>query len=194
MQLAPPPVVGPQNCCTYATDVAILRKAMTLSSGNFVVTNSSGDLIFKVKGALLTLHDRRVLIDATGQPVLTLRREIRADHGPWRAFKGKSSDMRDLVFTAKISSAIQLELEVFLASNRNEDVRDFNVKGFERSCVIYAGQPPCIIAQMQKETGTQTQSVPLGKDKFMVTVYPNIDRAFIVALIVIFDEIKGGDW
>lgn len=40
---------------------------------------------------------------------------------------------------------------------------------------------------------TSIQSVLLGKDKFMVTVYPNIDYAFIVALIVILDEINGGD-
>lgn len=37
------------------------------------------------------------------------------------------------------------------------------------------------------------QSVLLGKDNFMVTVYPNIDYAFIVALIVILDEINNSD-
>lgn len=36
------------------------------------------------------------------------------------------------------------------------------------------------------------QSVLLGKDKFTVTVYPNMDYAFIVALIVILDEINKG--
>lgn len=33
-------------------------------------------------------------------------------------------------------------------------------------------------------------SVLFGKDNFMVTVYPGIDYAFIVALIVILDEIN----
>ena len=33
-------------------------------------------------------------------------------------------------------------------------------------------------------------SVLLGKDKFMVTVYPHVDYAFIVALIVILAEIN----
>ncbi|KAL5806782.1 hypothetical protein ACOSQ4_029515 [Xanthoceras sorbifolium] len=31
-------------------------------------------------------------------------------------------------------------------------------------------------------------SVVLGKEKFMVTIYPNIDHAFIVAIIVILNE------
>lgn len=34
------------------------------------------------------------------------------------------------------------------------------------------------------------QSIALGKTNFMVTVYPNVDYAFIVALIVILDEIN----
>ncbi|KAK4847421.1 hypothetical protein QYF36_001669 [Acer negundo] len=34
------------------------------------------------------------------------------------------------------------------------------------------------------------QSILIGKDKFMVTVYPNIDYAFIIALIVILDAIN----
>lgn len=48
-----------------------------------------------------------------------------------------------------------------------------------------------MMLQMQKETSVQ--SVLPAKDKIVVTVYPNIDLAFIVALIVIFDEINGGD-
>jgi uncharacterized protein YxjI len=34
------------------------------------------------------------------------------------------------------------------------------------------------------------KSLLMGKDHFMVTVYPNVDYAFIVALIVILDEIN----
>ena len=34
------------------------------------------------------------------------------------------------------------------------------------------------------------KSILIGKDNFMVTVYPNIDYAFIVALIVILDGIN----
>ena len=34
------------------------------------------------------------------------------------------------------------------------------------------------------------ESMAFGKDSFMVTVYPNIDYAFIVALILILDEIN----
>lgn len=45
-----------------------------------------------------------------------------------------------------------------------------------------------MILQMHKKH--TVQSILIGKDQFMVTVYPNIDYAFVVALIVILDEIN----
>lgn len=33
-------------------------------------------------------------------------------------------------------------------------------------------------------------SVVLGKDRFAVTVYPHVDYAFIVALVVLLEEIN----
>lgn len=44
---------------------------------------------------------------------------------------------------------------------------------------------------MQKRT--TAGSVMLDKDRYTVTVYPNIDYAFVVALIVILDEINNDD-
>ncbi|KAE9447557.1 hypothetical protein C3L33_20540, partial [Rhododendron williamsianum] len=34
------------------------------------------------------------------------------------------------------------------------------------------------------------QSIVLGKDTFSVTVYPHVDYAFIVALVVVLEEIN----
>jgi len=45
-----------------------------------------------------------------------------------------------------------------------------------------------MVLQMHKKH--TVQSILIGKDHFMVTIYPNIDYAFIVALVVILDEIN----
>lgn len=68
-------------------------------------------------------------------------------------FRGQSSDLKDLLFTAKTSSVIQLKttLNVFLAHNTREEVCDFKVKGSwtDRSCVIYAGESSNVVAQVR---------------------------------------------
>lgn len=48
-----------------------------------------------------------------------------------------------------------------------------------------------MILQMHKKH--TVSSVLFGKDNFSVTVYPGVDYAFIVALIVILDEINTND-
>ncbi|XP_031267648.1 protein LURP-one-related 10-like [Pistacia vera] len=186
-------IIGPQFCGhTYPIDLAIVRKVLTITDGNFVVQDINGNVLFKVKGTLLTVHDRRVLLDSTGNPIVTLRRKIMTAHDRWQVFRGESTELSDLIFTAKRSSMFQLKtkLDVFLANNTKEDVCDFKIKGswLERSCVIYAGESSTVVAQMHKKH--TAESILLGKDKFMVTVYPNIDYAFIVSLIVILDAIN----
>nr|QEE59969.1 UPF0706 protein isoform 1 [Betula platyphylla] len=113
-------------------------------------------------------------------------------HSTWKVFRGDSTDSGDLLFSVKRSSLFQFKttLDVFLATNTREDVCDFKAKGnfSQRSCVIYAGNSSTVVAQMHKKQSLQ--SVFLGKDKFMVTVNPNIDYAFIVALIVILYQIN----
>lgn len=76
MPAVPTAIVGPQYCTPYPVDLAVVKKVMTLSDGNFVVTDINGNTIFKVKGSLLTLRDRRMLVDAAGNPIVTLRRKV----------------------------------------------------------------------------------------------------------------------
>ncbi|KAK3017495.1 hypothetical protein RJ639_005999 [Escallonia herrerae] len=188
----PVAVISPQFCAPYPVDLTIVRKVMTLSDGNFAVTDVNGNIMFKVKGKLLSIRDRRVLLDASDRPVVSLQQKILTAHRRWQVFRGDSSDSQDLLFSVKKSSILQFktELDIFLATNTKEDACDFKVKGswLERSCVIYLGDSSTIVAQMHKKH--TAQSIVLGKDTFTVTVYPHVDYAFIVALVVILDEIN----
>lgn len=76
MPAVPTTVIGPQYCAPYPVDLAVVKKVMTISDGNFVVTDVNGNVVFKVKGSLMTLRDRRVLVDAAGHPIVTLRRKV----------------------------------------------------------------------------------------------------------------------
>lgn len=185
-------VVGPQFCAPYPVDLTITKKAISLTDGDFIVTDTNGGIVFKVKGTFLSLRDHRVLLDAAGNPLLSMQQKIMSAHRRWLVYRGDSSDKNDLVFTVRKSSIFQLhtQLDVFLAANTSENACDYKIKGsyMERSCTIYVGDSNAIIAQMSKIH--KMVNVMLGKDTFGVTVYPNVDYAFISALIVVLDEIN----
>ncbi|OVA17234.1 LURP1-like domain [Macleaya cordata] len=192
-QLANPIVViAPHFCAPYPVDLTIVKKVLTITEGNFEVLDVNGSVIFKVKGALLSLRDRRLLLDGAGNPLVSLQQKILTAHRRWQVYKGDSSDSKALLFSVKKSSLLQFKthLHVFLASNTKEDVCDFRIEGswLARSCVIYHGDSSNIVAQMHKKHSVE--SLVLGKDTFTVTVYPNVDYAFIVALVVVLYEIN----
>ncbi|KAK4268476.1 hypothetical protein QN277_025130 [Acacia crassicarpa] len=96
----PMAVVEPKYCCPYPVDLAIVRKVMTVAD-KFMITDRNGNVVFKLQASLLTLHDHRVLLDAAQNPVVTLRKKIMTMHDRWQAFRGDSSDPKDLIFTLK---------------------------------------------------------------------------------------------
>ncbi|XP_043725866.1 protein LURP-one-related 15-like [Telopea speciosissima] len=182
-------IVGPQFCAPYPVDFSILRK---VGKGNFSVADEvTGNILFEVKVNHLSFHGRRVLLDSNGNPLLSIRKKILSAHWRWEVFRGDSWKSKDLLFSVKKSSLFQFmtQLDVFLAANTKEEICDFKIKGswLKRSCMIYIGNSSNVIAQMNKKQSVQ--SVLFGKDNFTVTVYPNVDYAFIVALIVILNAI-----
>ncbi|KAM7463908.1 hypothetical protein LguiA_032029 [Lonicera macranthoides] len=190
-------VIDSQFCAPYPVDLTIVRKVYTVTDAYFAVTDASENILFQIKGKPLRVHERHVLLDSSLNPLVSLQQKILTAHKRWHVFRGDSSEPEDLLFSIKKSSMVQfkreLDLDVFLASNSKEDKCDFKVKGswFERSCSIYAGESLTIIAQMRKKHGLQ--SIVLGKDMFSVTIYPNVDQALVVCLVVILDEIHSDD-
>ncbi|KAI3759922.1 hypothetical protein L1987_50309 [Smallanthus sonchifolius] len=184
-------VVSPQFVSPNLIHMLSGKKLLTLSDGNFGVTDANGNLLFKLKGKLLSVRGKRLLVDAIGNRILTFQKKLSA-RKRWQCFRGDSTDPRDHVFSAKQVNRTQFKtsLEVFLPSNRNQDVADFTVKGnwFEKRCTVYAGETTTVIAEMNKK-----QTVPFiafGADTCTITAYPNVDYVFIVALMAILNEIN----
>ncbi|XP_077239181.1 protein LURP-one-related 10-like [Tasmannia lanceolata] len=185
-------IVGPQFCAPNPLNLYITEKTWNTTGGDYTVTDTNGNMVFKFKGKMFSLRNNRVLLDAARNPLVTMQRKIGSTHGRWKAYRGDSTDDKDLLFSAKLSSHFQLKrvLDVFLAANTREDICDFKIKEsyFERSCTIYKANSTVIVAQMSRKY--TWKNILHRKETFEVTIYPNVDYAFIVALIVILVEIS----
>ncbi|PHU29615.1 hypothetical protein BC332_01708 [Capsicum chinense] len=123
---------------------------------------------------------------------LAIAKKVLTEHSRWNVFRGESTNDEDFLFTVKTTSIMQFhaKLAVFLANNTSkEKVSDFMIKGSwsDKPCAIYAGDSSTIIAQMHNKI--IDQKLVIGKENLTVTICPNIDYAFIAALMVIFGEI-----
>ncbi|CAM0947967.1 unnamed protein product [Alopecurus aequalis] len=188
---APLPVVGLQFCAPYVVPLTVTKKALSLSDGDFAITDANGAVVLKVKGFIFNMHHRRVFLDAAGQPLLSMQEKVFSMHHRWEVFRGDSTSASDLLFSVKKSSMIQFkrEMDVFLAGNAAEHVCDFKIKGnfFDRSCAFYLGNSTTLVAQMNRKF--TVSNVLLDKDTFVVTVFPHVDYVFIATLVVILEEV-----
>ncbi|GJS39434.1 LURP-one-related 10-like protein, partial [Tanacetum coccineum] len=70
----PSAIVSPHFLAPYPVDLTMVRKLMSLSDGNFAVTDVNGNVMFKVKAKHFSIRVRRVLLDASGVPVLSFQK------------------------------------------------------------------------------------------------------------------------
>jgi len=74
-------------------------------------------------------------------------------HRRCQVFRGESNDSSELLFSVKKSKLLQsgvMRLDVFLANNKKESECDFrvNVVSGKRTCHVYAGESPTIVASV----------------------------------------------
>ncbi|XP_074587633.1 protein LURP-one-related 10-like [Curcuma longa] len=146
----------------------------------YKVEDTNGDVVFKVKG-VSSFSSRRLLLDAAGTPLLTMKPKASSWHGAWRVFRGESTSPNDLLFSMRKPKIFQWkdDFDVFLATNTDEAAPcDFKIISRSKKCTICIGETDEIIAQFHRKT----------KDKLEITVNPNEDFAFIVSLMVILKE------
>ncbi|CAM8892029.1 unnamed protein product [Rhodiola kirilowii] len=186
-------VVSPKFVSPHPLDLTIVRTGFFPTNGYFDVTDSQRSLLFEVEDRrLFTVSDLCVILDAKRSPVVTIRKKFWTMHSTWEVFKGESSYETNLLFSIKRTSIFQTKtkLQVFLATNKDENVCDYNVQGswLNGTCAVYAGQSSNIVAQMHKRKFT-LKNILFWNNKFKVTVYPNTDYCLITSIFIIIDAI-----
>ncbi|MED6172176.1 hypothetical protein PIB30_047655 [Stylosanthes scabra] len=178
----PTTIIHPQYCAPYPVGL-VLKKEKTILH-KYTVTDINDNLVFTVTSPLLTIREHRFLRDAHGNTILHLRRELFRDR--WKAFRGQSMEQLE-IFTRKESSLFQLRttLDVFLANNTTRicDFKLVEAGFFARSWVVNIAESDIVVAQIKHKVGRMFR-----REKFMATISPNIDYAFIVALTVTLDD------
>ncbi|KAI3925200.1 hypothetical protein MKW92_024039 [Papaver armeniacum] len=186
-------VISPQYSAPRQVDLYIAKKVKKVTEGRHLGAFDINDNnIFKVKTSLFS--SRLILVDAAGVPVVSLKPVTLSPNDRWKVYIGDSTNSKDLLFSVKKSQhpiKFKTELDVFLSSNTTEDSCDFKISQTysENSCVIYRGDSENIIAEMNKNK-TVVRDKTRGKDRYSVTIHPNVDYAFVIAIYVVLNEIN----
>lgn len=96
----PVPVVAPHFCAPYVVQLSVKEK-YGLRQGDFTITDTNGAVVIRVEGAFISIHNRRLLLDANGNPLLCMRLKVNhaitcwMENGAIRAFLCSSNTFVD---------------------------------------------------------------------------------------------------
>ncbi|KAK9054888.1 hypothetical protein SSX86_025967 [Deinandra increscens subsp. villosa] len=182
-------VIGSQFVAQSEFNVIVNK----FSGGELVITNTENKIMFTVKACDTSFHSQRSLQDEGGKTIATLREKIMTAHERWNAFRGHSKADRDKIFSVVTNRMIQYgtHVKVFLANNMS-DICDFYMRGSwsNRNCTIYKGDSSSTTIIAQYIDLLFQMQLWQSPERFMVTIYPNVDYAFVVTLIAILDVMK----
>ncbi|PON83233.1 LURP1-related protein domain containing protein [Trema orientale] len=146
-------VVGDVFCVPCPVELTVKKKNHGLFDSSYEALDVNGNLFLQVNGSFRNFQKKRVMRDAAGLPLLTMREKALTSRHRWAVHRGESSDRNDMIFSVQRSSSLQITKfrhEVFLANNINEDIPNFQVveSSLCQSYRVYGGTT--LIAEVLK--------------------------------------------
>ncbi|XP_039016444.1 protein LURP-one-related 14-like [Hibiscus syriacus] len=187
-------VVGDRYCVPYTMELVVKKKLQSFSNSHYDVFDTTGNILLRVDCSVWNLQRRRVVTDPAGFPVVTLREKGTGKlqqpiswKQEWQIHEGGNSDSNNILFSVKKSSGFHIKsnLDVYLGSRCKKGTGDFRVTGSIASLSIKVRRGISVIAEVSHSYTWESYK---GKESFKIKVYPEVDYAFIVALLVITHE------
>ncbi|XP_057804685.1 protein LURP-one-related 14-like [Salvia miltiorrhiza] len=176
-------IVKDDYCYPYLVELGV-SKSVGLSSKHICAFDGTGTLLLQVIGGFWQFNKKRTMYNSFGHPIITMRRKA---HQEWIVHSGERVEGSNLLYSVKKAESFQLKtkLEIFLSTNTNTHLCDFRVIGSytSQSFKVYKGET--VVAEVKEKSKLRR----LGTGSFQARIYPGIDYAFIVSLLVIFTEI-----
>ncbi|GAA0182065.1 hypothetical protein LIER_30315 [Lithospermum erythrorhizon] len=185
-------IIGDESYCfPYMVDLTVKKKIMGVSDAHSDILDTCGNVLLRVDGSIWQLNRKRVVYNPDGLPIISIRRKAFKMREQWTVHRGDSSDATNFLYQVEESQFFQLKkkLDVFLSTNQTRNQPDFRLTASYLSQSFKVHKGVYLIAEVKEKFKVGSL---IGKQSFEVRVYPGVDFAFIVSLLVILNEIVSG--
>eukprot|EP01018_Ginkgo_biloba_P039551 Gb_19661 [translate_table: standard] len=171
----------------FETVLTVCKKALFFTGTGFMVTDSNGNMVFRVESYGSSLKEEVVIMDGAGRALLTLRHKNQrlSLYDRWEGFYGElAGDHKP-----KPSFSVKRLSKPAQKLMNSKKQCGYKIEGSfcNRDCTIYSGCQS-LVAQIKRKQATS--EVMLEKDVFSLVVQPGFDQAFVVGMIVILDHVN----
>ncbi|KAF5803099.1 putative tubby-like protein [Helianthus annuus] len=178
-------IVDQKYCSTYPVQLVFEKNHD--SEDKFKISDDDGNVIFKAKKKK---NGFREMVDESDTTIISFTTKHISVHRRRQAYKGDHHEHHRLFTVKKTRGHKSFRFDVYMASNMTEST--FNYRVYDNykdgTSIIFAQDKVTVLAQLHTQVTRQKTEKP--EDKFSVSVSPNVDKAFVSALLIIREEVK----
>lgn len=175
----------------------VWKKSLVFNGSGYTVFDSSGNLVFRVDNYAYDPSHQLFLMDTAGNVLLTLLHKRLSFNDRWEAYRGDRYGCGIKPVFSVLKSALTLfsskpSAKVVLnpTKRRNTNLCDYEIEGSlcnPSSSFTVFGSSRQIIAQAKRKVAKP--DIMLGEDVLSLVVQPGIDQAFVMGLLIVFNQI-----
>ncbi|KAL1413736.1 hypothetical protein Q8F55_001518 [Vanrija albida] len=181
----PPIGVFPGFVAQQPTTLVLKEKVLSWSGDDFGVKDQHGNVIVRVGGKVMSLRQRKVITDASGQTLFVLKDKIITF---LKKMIGEDADGKQL-FEVHHKLGIKTKVEVMFNNYSTKAPMKLTLKGDmwggNADIIAEDGQ---VVAQIHRDLWNKKEFFA-DKQTYYVWVPPGVDLALISAVCIAFDEI-----
>ncbi|KAM0040607.1 putative tubby-like protein [Helianthus debilis subsp. tardiflorus] len=178
-------IVDQKYCSTYPVQLVFEKNHD--SEDKFKISDDDGNVIFKAKKKK---NGFREMVDESDTTIISFTTKHISVHRRRQAYKGDHHEHHRLFTVKKTRGHKSFRFDVYMASNMTEST--FNYRVYDNykdgTSIIFAQDKVTVLAQLHTQVTRQKTEKP--EDKFSVSISPNVDKAFVSALLIIREEVK----
>ncbi|ESQ40003.1 hypothetical protein EUTSA_v10014772mg [Eutrema salsugineum] len=167
-----------------ASVLTVWNKSLMFNCNGFTVFDSKGDLVFRVDNYMHGSRGQILLMDASGKPLLTIRRKRLSFGDCWLVCEGETA-LKPQLTVRKCLNILKTKRLAY-ATRTNSQTTTYNIQGSYsgRHCVVYDAN--------QRKVGELIRKEGVGDDVFRLVVHSSLQSPIAMALVILLNQMIGG--
>lgn len=175
-------VIWPEHVTLSAKTLVLKEQSMSYSGDDAQIKDTNGNIVFYVHAELMTMSQRRYLVDTRGQKIGQLRHKKTPGLHPTVYIGTTSNEKKSYVKMSGMLNPVKCDASVYV-----DDKKIGKVSGNWRAKKFTITIDGSVAANvLRKRT---MSSIFMGADTYCIDIQPGADVAFISLIAIALDEL-----
>jgi uncharacterized protein YxjI len=186
-RISSPAIIWPQHVTSSAKTLVLKERSMSYSGDDAQIKDDNGNIVFYVQAELMTMSQRRYLVDTRGQKIGSLRHKKTPGLHPTVYIGTTSDEKKCSVKMSGMLDPFNCNASILLGPNNKIGKISGNWRAKKFSITLNGNLAAKVL---RKRT---MSSMFMGADTYCIDVEPGVDVAFVSLIAVALDELYNDD-